>query len=163
MKEQYTFIKLIAWILFVVIFNLSGRAQHCTPKKITTYADTLAILTDYSNYLFSDAKPGVKNKLITFYQNGELMDTCYLFLVPDSQYEFTSDGDYISQFVHRSTIDKFPTAHWIEVAELLTDGDFYKLSLTINRKVQGTSEVMKTLHYRVKCRQEGKAYQFTRH
>jgi hypothetical protein len=154
--------KMSALIIFMLMFNLVGHSQNCNLGKINSYKDTLTVLMDYTNHIFSDAKPNLKNKLITFYPNGELMDTCYLFLVPDSQNEFTSDGDYISQFVHRSTIDKYPSAHWIEISKLVADNNFYLFSLTINRKMRGTTEVLKTVNYKVKCKQEGRGYQFLR-
>jgi hypothetical protein len=154
--------KWIALIIFSVMFNLIGNSQNCSLKRINSYDDTLALLIDYTNHLFIDAKPGLKNKLITFYSEGELSDTCYLFLVPDSQMEFTSDGDYISQFVHRSMIDKHPTVRWIEVSKLVADDNFYKFTLTVNRKTRGATQTLKTVNYKVKCKQEGRGYQFLR-
>lgn len=116
---------------------------------------------DYSNYLFSDAKASLKNKLITFYADGELMDTCYLFFIPDSQSEFISDGDFISQFVHRSTIDKQTNVRWIEVSKLVVNDNYYMFAISINRKVQGTIKTLKTINYKVKCKPKGGGYQFS--
>jgi hypothetical protein len=162
MKKYYWFMKGMALIFFMLMLNLTGNSQNCSLKRINSYDDTLALLIDYTNHLFIDAKPGLKNKLITFYAEGELSDTCYLFLVPDSQMEFTSDGDYISQFVHRSMIDKHPTVRWIEVSKLVADDNFYKFTITVNRKIRGATQTLKTVNYKVKCKQEGKGYQFLR-
>jgi hypothetical protein len=160
MKKQYQLKKWIALIIFSVMFNLVGTSQNCSLKKISSYEDTLTVLIDYSNYLFSDAKIRLKNKLITVYADGELMDTCYLFLVPDSQAEFTSDGDYTSQYVHRSMIDKQVNVRWIDVSKLVADDHFYRLAITVNQKTRGTTKVLKTINYKVKCKQDGKGYQF---
>jgi hypothetical protein len=154
--------KWIALIIFMMLFNLVGCSQNCTIKNTGSYEDTLSILMDYSNYLFSDAKPGLKNKLITFYSDGELMDTCYLFLIPDSQTEFTSDGDYISQYVHRSTIDKQVNVRWIEVSKLVANDQFYAFAISVNRKIRGATKTMKTINYKVKCKPKGKGYEFLR-
>jgi hypothetical protein len=154
--------KWIALIIFSAMLNLNGSSQNCSLKKINSYNDTLAVLMDYTNHLFSDAKPGLKNQLITFYAEGEVLDTCYLFLVPDSQHEFTSDGEFISQFVHRSTIDKQHNVHWIEVSKLVADDNFYSFAINVNRKTQGTIQTLKTVNYKVKCKKEGRGYQFLR-
>jgi|SRR4051812_42268751 hypothetical protein len=160
MKKQYGCMKWIALIIFTVTFNSNVRSQNCSLKNIKSYEDTLSVLLDYSNYLFSDAKPGLKNKLITFYADGELMDTCYLFLIPDSQTEFTSDGDYISQYIHRSTIDKQVNVRWIEVSKLAADDNFYAFAINVNRKVRGVTKTLKTINYKVRCKPKGKGYEF---
>jgi hypothetical protein len=162
MKKNYWFMRRMALIFFMLMVNLTGNSQNCSLKKINSYDDTLAVLLDYTNHLFSDAKPGLKNKLITFYVEGEVLDTCYLFLIPDSQHEFTSDGEFISQFVHRSTIDKQRNVHWIEVSKLATDDNFYSFSITVNRNMQGATKTLKRVNYKVKCKQEGRGYQFLR-
>ena len=151
-------------ILFLLI-DLTAYSQDCKIGKITTYDDTLTVILNYEIYLFHNPELNLINKLNTLYTDylfNQRIDTCFLFLIPDSHDEFASDGNFVSHCMHRSTLDKQKDVRWIEVVHLVKVKNFYLFTITTNKLTNGKKMVQKTIHYKVSCKDKNGGYRFRR-
>ena len=157
--------RFIPLLIFIMSLTTNASSQNCQIRKLTSYADTFNVIQNYTFHLLYNAKNNLKSKLTSLY-NGYLstngMDTCYLFLIPNSESEAASDGDFLSLFVHKASIDSQKNVRWIEVVRLYQERDFYMLTLTTNRTINGKKSVIKKLNYKVKCQNNAKYFYFQR-
>lgn len=151
-----------ALLTIYLFFNLAAYSQNCKITPIKSYEDTLHIILEFESHLFLKARSPLINKLNSLYTDYEEADTCFLFLIPDSQIEFASDGHYVSQHLHKATLDTQKNVRWIEIVELTQMSDYYRFAITTNKYVNGKKRVLKKVHYQVNCKGKKNSYKFKR-
>jgi hypothetical protein len=157
--------KLFVKIILAFSLTSSASSQNCELRNLTSYSDTLNVIEEYTFHLLENASLNLKHKLTSLY-TGNLLnnnkDTCYLFLIPNSEQEVSGDGDFVSLFLHKATIENQKDVLWIEVVRLNKKRNFYLLSLTTNRIVDGKKRILKKLNYKVKCKKNDRHFSFRR-
>jgi hypothetical protein len=165
MLKEYNYMKTIQTILLFLLFNCSAYSQNCKTPNISSYDDTLNVILNYEYYLFCNPKLALIKKLTTPYVDysfNQHADTCFLFLIPDSKDEFASDGDFVSQCIHKSTLEKQKNVKWIEVIYLVKVRNFYLFTITTNKMIEGKKVIQKKIHYKVSCTDKSANYQYRR-
>lgn len=147
-------------LLLCLLVNSVGYSQECKIQEIKSYSDTLSVILDFESHLFCHPRSPLIKKLRSRYTDYEQLDTCFLFLVPDSQVEFESDGNYISHHIHKATLDNQKNVRWIEVTKLVQVKDFYLFHITTNNYTHGKKKVLREIHYKVYCKGKDNHYKF---